>query len=76
MGSESLNWRSAEPEMPQPTEYNTDPVRSQTHGPPQVTSTSVVPSKVESVADHQDYVAYLRTGKEDDYNYGSYLQYN
>ena len=65
MGSESLNWRSTEPEMP-PMEYNTEPARNQTHMPPQVTSTSVGPaSKVETVADHQDYVAYLRTGKQD-----------
>ena len=64
MGSESLNWRSAESEMP-PPDSNTDPVRSQTHSASQVATagTSVGTSKVENVAEHQDYVAYLLSGK-------------
>lgn len=62
MGSESLNWRSAESEMP-PPDSNTDPVRSQTHSASQVATTSVGTSKFESVAEHQDYVAYLLSGK-------------
>ena len=62
MGSESLNWRSAESEMP-PPDSNTDPVRSQTHSASQVATTSVGTSKVESIPEHQDYVAYLLSGK-------------
>lgn len=70
MGSESLNWRSAEPEMPS-AECNTEAVnRSQTLDPPQVTVSAgaLGSSKVESVADHQDYVAFLRTGKKNLYS--------
>ena len=71
LGSESLNWRSAEPEVP-PAECNVDPGRSQTHGVPQVPSTSVENRKVESVADHQDYVNFLHTGKEEILIHGKY----
>ena len=63
MGSESLNWRSTEPEAP-PAECNADQVRSHTQGTAQITSTSMESRKVESGADHQDYVNYLRTGKK------------
>ena len=70
MGAESLNWRATEPEVP-PAECNTDPVKSQTHGQPQVAGTTVGSNKVESVADHQDYVAFLRTSK----NACSYVVY-
>lgn len=63
MGSESLNWRSAESELP-PADCNTDPVRSQTYGAPQVPSSSVGSSKVESIAGHEEYVAYLHASKD------------
>ena len=62
MGSESLNWRSTELEVP-PVECNTDPVRSLAHGTTQIAPASLESRKVESGADHQDYVNYLRTGK-------------
>jgi len=74
MGSESLNWRSTEPEVP-PAECNTESVRSQTHSPSQVAGTTVGSNKVESVADHHDYVAFLRTSKNP-YTYAVYEKYN
>ena len=45
-----------------PAEYNTDPVSSQTYGAPQLPTTGIGSSKVENVAEHQDYVAFLRSG--------------